>query len=155
MQIRELECFMDQAIDEAKKALLKGEVPIGAIIVKDSVIIGSGYNLVESTKDISNHAEIIAIRNAEKTIGDWRLDNCYLFSTIEPCIMCTYAAILSRISTIVYGAKDSKFGGCGSIISIDRLDGLNHSIEVIDGIRETETRDLIQNFFRKIRKEKK
>ncbi len=151
MEIKKLEYFMDIALEEALKAYKENEVPIGAVIVKDNEIVGKGYNLIEKSKDATMHAEIIAIRKAQKTIGDWRLSECYLFSTIEPCIMCTSAAILSRINTIVYGAEDPKFGGIKSLVNIPELKDLNHKINVIKSVRETEAIELMQDFFKNIR----
>ena len=126
MEMDRLEYFMDIALEEALKAYEEDEVPVGAVIVKDNEIIGRGYNLIERYKDATMHAEIIAIKESQKIIGDWRLSECYPFSTIEPCIMCTSAAILSRIDTIIYGAEDPKFGGIKSLINIPELKDLNH-----------------------------
>ncbi|MCK4523577.1 nucleoside deaminase [candidate division WOR-3 bacterium] len=146
-----LEYFMDIALEEALKAYEEDEVPVGAVIVKDNKVISKGHNSVEKSKDAIMHAEIIAIRKAQKIVGDWRLSECYLFSTIEPCIMCTSAAILSRIDTIIYGAEDPKFGGIKSLINIPELKDLNHKINVIKSVRENEAIELMQNFFRNIR----
>ncbi len=146
-----LEYFMDIALEEALKAYKEDEVPVGAVIAKDNKVISKGHNSVEKSKDAIMHAEIIAIRKAQKIVGDWRLSECYLFSTIEPCIMCTSAAILSRIDTIVYGAEDPKFGGIKSLINIPELKNLNHKINVIKSVRENEAIELMQNFFKNIR----
>ena len=151
MEMDRLEYFMDIALEEALKAYEEDEVPVGAVIVKDNKVISKGHNSVEKSKDAIMHAEIIAIRKAQKIVGDWRLSECYLFSTIEPCIMCTSAAILSRIDTIIYGAEDPKFGGIKSLINIPELKDLNHKINVIKSVRENEAIELMQNFFRNIR----
>jgi tRNA(adenine34) deaminase len=146
--------FMEYAIREAEKAFEKEEVPIGAVVVNDNKIIGKGHNQTESLKDATAHAEMIAITSAAEKIGDWRLDDCILYSTIEPCTMCTGAAVLSRIKTIVFGARDPKFGACGSIFEIPTEPRLNHRIEIISGVMEYETAELMQRFFQKIRKGK-
>ncbi len=146
--------FMEKALREAQVAFDKDEVPVGAVIVQDNRIIGRGHNLTESLKDATAHAEMIAITSAAEKIGDWRLDDCILFSTIEPCAMCAGAAVLSRIKTIVYGAKDNKFGACGSIFEIPTEAKLNHRVEIISGVLEEESVALMQSFFQKIRKRK-
>lgn len=151
MKIDRLEYFMDIALEEALKAYEEDEVPVGAVIVRNNKIIGKGHNLVEKYKDSTMHAEIIAIKESQKVIEDWRLSECYLFSTIEPCIMCTSAAILSRIDTIIYGAEDPKFGGIRSLVNIPELKDLNHKINVIKSVRENEAIELMQNFFGNIR----
>lgn len=143
--------FMEQALREAEKAYAREEVPIGAVVVADSRVIGRGYNLTRSLSDATAHAEMIAITSAAEIIGDWRLENCLLYSTIEPCTMCAGAAVLSRIKTIVFGAKDPKFGACGSIFEIPTDKRLNHRIEIISGIMENESMELMQRFFREIR----
>jgi len=132
----------------------KDEVPIGSVIVRENQIIGRGHNLTESLKDATAHAEMIAITSAAEKVGDWRLDNCILYSTIEPCAMCAGAAVLSRIKLIVYGAKDPKFGACGSIFEIPTDKKLNHRIEIISGVMEPESIALMQSFFQKARKRK-
>lgn len=148
------EFFMNQALREAEKAFEKDEVPIGAVIVLDNKIIGRGHNLTQSLKDATAHAEMIAITSAAEKIGDWRLENCILYSTIEPCTMCAGAAVLSRIKTIYYGARDPKFGACGSIFDIPTNEKLNHRIEVIAGLMESEAVEIMQRFFKKLREKK-
>ncbi|MFH2036111.1 MAG: tRNA adenosine(34) deaminase TadA, partial [Candidatus Zixiibacteriota bacterium] len=144
--------FMDMALREAEKAYECEEVPIGAVVVHRNKIIGRGHNQTITLKDATAHAEMIAITSAAEIIGDWRLENCTLYSTIEPCTMCAGAAVLSRIETIVFGARDPKFGACGSIFEIPTDPRLNHRIEIIPGIMEYETAELMQRFFRDIRK---
>ncbi len=142
---------MELALREAELAFEKGEVPIGAVIVFENKIVGRGHNLTESLHDATAHAEIIALSAAFEHFGDWRLENCVMISTIEPCVMCASAAVLSRIKTIVYGAKDPKFGGCGSILSIPTERKLNHQCEIVSGVRESESADIMKLFFRQIR----
>ncbi len=112
------EKFMLKALECAKKAALSGEVPIGAVIVKDGKIIASGYNLREKRHSTTAHAEIIAIERACKKLGDWRLDGCELFVTLEPCPMCAGAILNARISRVVFAAKDEKMGACGSVFNL-------------------------------------
>ena len=154
MQNIDHEQFMQAALNEAQKAFEKSEVPIGAVIVLDGKIIGRGYNRTMTLKDATAHAEMIAITSAATFMGDWRLENTTLYSTIEPCTMCAGAAVLSRIKTIVYGAKDPKFGACGSIFNVPDEKRLNHRIEVIPGIMESEAAELMRLFFREVRKNK-
>jgi len=146
--------FMEQALKEAQKAFEEDEVPVGAVVVKDNKIIGRGHNRTESLKDATAHAEMIAITSAAGVVGDWRLDNCVLYCTIEPCAMCAGAAVLSRIKTIVFGAKDARFGACGSIFDVPTEKRLDHQIEVIAGIMEKESLKLMQAFFQEVRKKK-
>ena len=142
------------AFHEAELAYEKDEVPVGAVIVFEDRIIGRGHNLTESMHDATAHAEIIALSAAYSHFNDWRLENCYLFSTLEPCAMCAGAAVLSRIKTIVYGAKDPKFGGCGSIFEIPTERKLNHRIEIVGGVMETEIAAMMRQFFRERREGK-
>ncbi len=145
---------MSLAYQQAEMAFERDEVPVGAIVVFENRIIGRGHNLTESMHDATAHAEIIALSAAYKHFGDWRLENCYLFSTLEPCAMCAGAAVLSRIKTIVYGARDPKFGGCGSIFAIPTEPKLNHRIEIVSGIMEDEIAALMKSFFRQVREGK-
>ncbi len=143
--------FMEQAIREAEEAFKKDEVPVGAVVVFENKVIGRGHNLTESMHDATAHAEIVALSAAYRYFEDWRLENCYLFSTLEPCAMCAGAAVLSRIRMIVYGVKDPKFGGCGSIFSIPTEKRLNHRIELIGGVREAEITEMMRLFFQQVR----
>lgn len=143
--------FMTMAFREAETAYAKDEVPVGAVVVFEDKVVGRGHNLTESMHDATAHAEIIALSAAYQKFGDWRLENCYLFSTLEPCTMCAGAAVLSRIKTIVYGARDPKFGGCGSIFDIPSEPKLNHRIEVVGGVMESEIAELMKAFFRQVR----
>jgi tRNA(adenine34) deaminase len=148
------EDFMRQAMNEAAEAYDADEVPIGAIVVHHNKIIGRGHNQTESLKDATAHAEMIALSAAYNQMGDWRLEDCYLFSTIEPCTMCSGAAVLSRIKTIVFGAKDPKFGACGSIFNVPTDKKLNHRIEVVGGILKDEIAEMMQAFFKQVRMQK-
>lgn len=145
---------MEKALREAELAFNEMEVPVGAVVVKDNQIIGRGHNRTIALKDATAHAEIIAITSAAEIVGDWRLEGCLLYSTVEPCVMCAGAAVLSRIKTIVFGAHDPKFGGCGSIFEIPTEKRLNHRIEIISGVLEAETVALMQSFFKKLRERK-
>ncbi|HEX2896797.1 MAG TPA: tRNA adenosine(34) deaminase TadA [candidate division Zixibacteria bacterium] len=148
------EDYMRMAINEAMEAFEADEVPIGSIVVYKNKIVGRGHNQTESLKDATAHAEMIALSAAYNQRGDWRLDDCYLFSTIEPCTMCSGAAVLSRIKTIVFGASDPKFGACGSIFNVPTEKKLNHRIEVVGGILKDEIAEMMQQFFRQVRLEK-
>ncbi len=143
--------FMALAFREAELAFEKKEVPVGAVVVFEDRIIGRGHNLTASMHDATAHAEIIALSAAYSHFKDWRLENCALFSTLEPCAMCAGAAVLSRIKTIVYGAKDPKFGGCESIFEIPTEKKLNHRVEIVGGVMEDEVSVLMQEFFRQLR----
>lgn len=147
--------YMELALREAEQAYLKKEVPVGAVVVFEDKVIGRGYNQTESLKDATAHAEIIALSAAYNHFHDWRLENCILVCTLEPCTMCAGAAVLSRIKTIVYGAKDPKFGACGSIFDIPSEKKLNHRIEVVSGVMEAEVSAMLKQFFKEIRESKK
>lgn len=146
--------FMELAFCEAEQAYEENEVPVGAVVVFENKIIGRGHNQTESLHDATAHAEIVALSAAYNHFGDWRLENCILISTLEPCAMCAGAAILSRIETIVYGAKDPKFGACGSIFNLPVEPKLNHNIEIVSGVMTDEVAALMKDFFVRIRKNK-
>ena len=146
--------FMEQAFREAQHAFEESEVPIGAVVVINNRIIGRGHNRTEALKDATAHAEMIAITSAAENHGNWRLDDSVLYSTIEPCAMCAGAAVLSRVKTIVYGAPDQRFGACDSLFNIPTDSRLNHRIEIISGVMEQEAVELMQLFFRQLRKNK-
>ena len=145
---------MSLALEEAYKAFSTYEVPIGAVIVHEGKIVGRGYNKRESTKDPTAHAEIIAIKEASKYLGGWRLTGTTIYVTLEPCAMCAGAIINSRIDRVVIGAKDSKGGACGSVINILDNPKFNHRPEVKFGILEDKCSNIITNFFKQIRKNK-
>ncbi len=154
MQPDQYEDYMRLAIVQAGDAFEADEVPIGAVVVHHNKVIGRGYNQTERLKDATAHAEMIALSAAFNHIGDWRLEDCYLFSTIEPCTMCAGAAVLSRIKRIVYGASDPKFGACGSIFNVPTEKKLNHRIEVVSGVLSDEISEMMKQFFKQIRLQK-
>jgi tRNA(adenine34) deaminase len=139
--------FMHAALQEAEKALEENEVPIGAVVVFENKIIGRGYNRVERLKDPTAHAEMISITAAANHKGNWRLSDCDIFVTVEPCIMCIGAILSSRIKNLYYGVFDPKFGACGSLYNLAQEGKYNHKIEVYSGILADECRLLIQQFF--------
>ena len=145
------EKMMSAAIEEAKKAEIMGEVPIGAVIVKNGIIIGRGHNNRESSESSLGHAEINAIREACLKMGSWRLTGCDIYVTIEPCPMCAGAIYQSRIRTIFYGANDFKAGACGSLFNLFEQKGLNHYCNLVPGILKEEGSVIITEFFRKKR----
>ncbi len=142
------ELFMNEALKEAKKAYLKDEVPVGAIIVKDNKIIARGHNKKEKKKDALLHAEIVAIKKAQKKMNDWRLNGCTLYVTLEPCLMCTGAIIQTRIDRVVYGCFDPKGGAIESVIKIKEIKNLNHSFESISKIKEKECSSILKSYFK-------
>lgn len=146
--------FMRQALDQAQVAFEQDEVPIGAVAVFKNQIIGRGYNRTEKLQDPTAHAEIIAITAAANALGTWRLNDVTIFTTVEPCIMCAGALVLARVKKIVFGARDEKFGGCGSVLNVINEEKLNHQIEVTEGILKNESADLMRSFFEKKRKKK-
>ncbi|WP_313885495.1 tRNA adenosine(34) deaminase TadA [Desulfallas sp. Bu1-1] len=147
--------YMREALVEAEKAYVLGEVPIGAIVVLGGEIIGRGHNLRETLADSTAHAEILAMREAARHIGDWRLDGATVYSTIEPCPMCAGAMIQFRVQTLVYGAPDPKAGAVDSIMDVLREPRFNHQVAVVSGILEDECREIIQRFFRELRESKR
>jgi len=140
--------FMGEALRLARMAYEADEVPVGAVIVRNARIIARAHNQVELLKDATAHAEILAITQAANALGDWRLEGCTLFVTKEPCPMCAGAIMLSRVKRLVFGVRDERAGGAGSVFPITTATGLNHVIEVQSGVKETEARDLLQDFFR-------
>jgi tRNA(adenine34) deaminase len=149
-----MDYYMGIALQEAGVAFEKGEVPVGSVVVFENRIIGRGHNLTVSMRDASAHAEMVALSAAYAHFKDWRLENCWLFSTLEPCPMCAGAAMLSRIDTIVFGARDPKFGACGSIIDVPAETRFNHRINVVEGVRGDEVSELMKLFFQEIRQKK-
>lgn len=145
--------YMKLALDEAKKTRISQDVPIGAVIVKNGEIIAVGHNEREAYGDSTAHAEIQAIRSACQKLGGWHLDSCELYVTLEPCPMCMGAIVNSRIKRVVFGAKDSKAGACGSVFNFNDYP-LNHKPEIIGGIMEDEGRALLSDFFAEKRKNK-
>ena len=147
--------FMEAAIEEAQKALTLNEVPIGAVIVYNDEIIARGYNLRESSHTTLSHAELIAIQEANEKIGSWRLEDCTLYVTLEPCPMCAGAIVQSRIKRVVYGATDPKAGCAGTLMNLLNEPRFNHQVELTAGVLQTECAALLTDFFRALRKRKK
>lgn len=145
--------YMKKAIALAMESEKEGEVPVGAVIVKDGKIIATGRNRRESEKNALHHAEIEAIDNACKALGGWRLFGCDLYVTLEPCPMCAGAIINSRIKTVYFGAYDNKAGSFGSVADFNRIP-YNHKPEIIAGVMEKECSELLTNFFKKLRDKK-
>lgn len=145
--------FMQRALECAQKAYNKDEVPVGAVIVKDNKIISKGYNKSITLKDATAHAEIIAIRKACKKLNNYRLNDCSIYVTIEPCSMCTGALIHARIKNIYFGAKDIKTGACGSVFNIANSNKLNHNINIFGGLLEQDCAKIIKQFFKNKRKQ--
>ncbi|MBP1557145.1 MAG: nucleoside deaminase [Oscillospiraceae bacterium] len=142
--------MMREAINEANAAAALGEVPIGAVIAQNGVIIARGHNLRETDKHALAHAEIVAINEACKKLGGWRLPNCTLYVTLEPCPMCAGAIINSRIDRVVFGAFDPKAGSLGSLIDLSKVP-YNHSPQLCGGVLQEECADLLKNFFKSLR----
>lgn len=147
------EYFMKEALHEAEKAYKKGEVPVGAVIVIDGRIVARSHNQKETTFDPTAHAEILAIKQAAKSMGAWRLTEAVLYITKEPCIMCSGAIVNARIKKVVYGCDDPKGGGAVSLYRILQDSRLNHWVEIKSGILEEECREILQKFFRELRKD--
>lgn len=145
------EYFMDQAIALAKEAAQQGEVPVGAVVVLGDKIVGTGRNRREKSKNALAHAEIEAINEACRTLGGWRLWQCDMYVTLEPCPMCTGAIINSRIKRLIYGASDCKAGSCGSVVNLFELP-YNHKPEIVSGIKKDECAELLSEFFKALRK---
>ena len=143
--------FMKEAIKEAKKAELIDEVPIGCVIVKDDKVIARGHNVRETKKTPLGHAEIIAIDKASKKLGAWRLQDCDIYITLEPCIMCAGAIIQSRIRHVYYGAKDPKGGAIESSINVLEAKNINHHPEITSGLLEEECSNIISQYFKRKR----
>ena len=151
----EIEKWMNEAVKEARKAEAIGEVPIGAVIVKEGNIIGRGHNQRETTQNATTHAEMLAIQDANETLGNWRLEDCHLFVTLEPCVMCSGAIVLARLKSIYYGPSDPKGGAVRTLMTVLEDDRLNHQCEVHSGVMEETCRSLLTDFFRELRIKKK
>ncbi len=149
------EYWMMRAIAEARKAEDRGEVPIGCVIVSEDKIVSRGHNLRESKQDPTGHAELIAIRKAARKLASWRLLNCTLYVTLEPCTMCMGAIILARIPTVVFGCYDPKGGAAGSLYDFSGDPRLNHRVDLIPRILETECAKMLTSFFRSLRVRKR
>lgn len=147
--------FMKEALKEAKKAYNKLEVPVGAVIVKDGQIIARAHNLKESKKDTTKHAEILAIQKASKKLDSWRLLDCEMYVTLEPCTMCAGAIIQARVSKLYIGTMDYKTGACGSILNVLEDYTFNHKVEYETGILKEECESILQEFFKELRTKNK
>ncbi len=146
--------FMEMALELALEAAEANEVPVGAVIVKNGEVVSSARNRRNELPDASAHAEILAIREACKRLGRWNLSDCELYVTLEPCVMCAGAIVYSRISRVYYGAKDVRFGCCGSVLNLAAEPKLNHRAEIVGGIMEEECLKPIREFFKKLREKK-
>ena len=146
------ERWMEQAIRLAERAYEEEEVPVGALVVKDGVVVGKGYNQVERLSDPTAHAEILAITAAANTLEDKRLEGCTLYVTLEPCPMCAGAIMLARIPTLVFGAFDPKAGACGTLYNIAEDKRLNHKVHVVSGVLDDKCSELLRAFFGAVRK---
>jgi tRNA(adenine34) deaminase len=142
---------MELALEEAKKAYALGEVPVGAVILRDGQVIGKGHNLKETLNDPTAHAEIIAIRQAARYKTGWRILDATMYVTLEPCPMCAGAIVMARIPRLVVGTRDPKTGACGSLWDITGDPRLNHRVDVSVGIREEECRNILEVFFQELR----
>jgi tRNA(adenine34) deaminase len=147
--------FMGEALRQAAKAYQKGEVPVGAVVVREGRIIARAFNQVESLKDATAHAEMLALTQAENAVGDWRLTNCTLYVTKEPCPMCAGAMVHTRVARVVFGAGDPKGGAAGGALNLLQFPTLNHHCDIASGVRLEECRSLLQLFFAEQRRAKK
>jgi tRNA(adenine34) deaminase len=152
IQRSELE-FMALALDLAGQAAAIGETPVGAVVVQDGKVIGTGHNLVEAEKDPTAHGEIVALREAARFSGDWRLPRATVYVTLEPCIMCAAALVHARVKRLVFGARDHRWGGVGSLFDLSHDPRMNHEIEVISGVMEKEAAELLQRFYARLRQD--
>ena len=149
------EKYMREAIRQAKKAYLLEEVPIGCVIVHEGKIIARGYNRRNTDRNTLSHAELIAIRKAAKKLGDWRLEECTMYVTLEPCQMCAGAMMQARLTEAVIGCMNPKAGCAGSVLNILEMDGFNHKVQVTRGVLEEECSQMMSQFFRELREKKK
>lgn len=146
------EKYMKAAIKEAKKASLIGDVPIGCVLVQNDKIIARGYNRRNADKNTLSHAELTVIKKASKKTGDWRLEDCTMYVTLEPCQMCAGAIVQARIPKVVIGAMNPKAGCCGSVMDLLHVKGFNHQVEMVNGVLEEECGSLLTEFFKELRK---
>ncbi|MRR34612.1 tRNA adenosine(34) deaminase TadA [bacterium] len=147
--------WMGLALREARKAEVRGEVPIGAVIVRDGLVLGRGHNLREGSQDPTSHAEMLAIRKAARKTGNWRLLGATLYVTLEPCTMCMGAIILARLERVVFGCRDPKGGAAGSLFDLSDDPRLNHRVELGSGVRQEECAAILSAFFAELRRKKK
>ena len=153
MLIRDDHAGIEAALREARASATSDEVPIGCVIVHDGMIVGRGHNQTEGLQDATAHAEIVAIGAASNALESWRLTDCTLYVTLEPCAMCAGAIVLARITRLVYGAADPKAGACGSVLDVIHEPRLNHRVEVVAGVRAEECGALLRDFFARKRRE--
>jgi tRNA(adenine34) deaminase len=146
--------YMKMALAEARKAYQRAEVPIGAVVICNDQVVGRGFNLREQTQDPTSHAEMIALKEAAKNEASWRLEDCQLYVTLEPCPMCAGAILQSRIKRLVYGASDPKAGAVNSLYQLLNDERFNHQVEVEAGVMEKEAAQLLKDFFRDLRERK-
>lgn len=146
--------FMREALRQALKAFEAEEVPVGAIVVRAGKILGRAYNQVELLKDATAHAEMLALTQAEAAVGDWRLTECDLYVTKEPCAMCAGALVHTRIRRVVFGCADAAAGAAGSVINLLQMPGFNHRCDIASGVLQNECAAILQDFFRRRRSEK-
>ena len=146
---------MQEALVEAAAAQRLGEVPIGAVLVKDGHIFGRGHNLRETSNDPTSHAEMVAIRQAAAAVNSWRLIDCTLYVTLEPCVMCMGAIILARIPRLVFGCRDPRAGAVGSIYDFSKDERFNHRVAVTEGVLAEECSEIVSRFFSELRSRKK
>lgn len=148
------EKYMKAALKEAQKAYALKEVPIGCVIVRDDKIIGKGYNRRNTDKNVLSHAELIALREACKKTGDWRLEDCTIYVTLEPCQMCAGALVQARMHKVVIGTMNQKAGCAGSVINLLQMEAFNHQVEVVTDVLADECSTMMSEFFRELREEK-
>lgn len=154
-ELTEDEVYMKEALRQARKAYALMEVPIGCVIVYEGKIIARGYNRRNTDKNTTSHAEINAIRRASKKLGDWRLEGCTMYVTLEPCQMCSGALVQSRIDEVVIGCMNPKAGCAGSVMNLLQIEGFNHQVKITEGVLEEECSEMLSAFFRKLREKKK
>ena len=147
--------YMEEALEQARMAAAEGEVPIGACIVSGGEIIAKAHNMTEQLKDPTAHAEMLAIREAAARLGGWRLPDCEMYVTTEPCSMCAGAIVWARIDRLYIGTMDPKAGACGSVFNIPQEKRLNHYVEIETGLMQEECSQIMKDFFRKLREKKK
>ena len=152
MRVADDEAGMRAALREARESLARDEVPVGCVVVHDGIVVGRGHNQVEALQDATAHAEVLAIGAASNALGSWRLSDCTLYVTLEPCAMCAGAIVLARLGRLVYGAPDPKAGACGSVLDVIGEKRLNHRVPVTAGVLEGECGELLRQFFRRKRK---
>lgn len=155
MPLTEEERYMKETIRQAHKAWKLGEVPIGCVIVRDGKIIARGYNRRNTDKNTLAHAELQAIRKASRAAGDWRLEDCTIYVTLEPCQMCAGAIVQARIPRLVIGSRNPKAGCAGSVLNLLQVPAFNHQVEITEGVLEEECSLMLTNFFRDLREKKK